>query len=255
MNFRRKFRTPFRAFATSTVAEVVKASVTTLTLVALPIPALGTLLGTVSKDLVEALFVRASQVESKLDRLIREPLQTGVALMRQGLTHEHATLEEQTARNTLLDNAHVALTRAWALVSDSREDAVFVRSLDCIVLAAHPGHRSLANRELVSLHADLDQMRLRLELLEKEAAQVRADSQDFDRFLDRDSLRDKPFGHMEQRLMGRRVREKAAKMVVQAENARSRFDILEGLTRVASRFVEYRQTVSSGAIEESGGRI
>lgn len=247
MNFRTKLRTPFRAFATKTLSEVVKASVIALGSVVLPFPALGGLLGTASKDLLEALFARTSQVESKLDRLIREPLLTGVALARQGLMHEQATAEEEMARNVLLDNAHVALTRAWALVSDSREDAVFIRALDCVVLAAHRAHRSLAQDALASLDADLEQMRLRLELLETEAACLREDSQAIDRFLARDSLYDKPFGHIEQRLLGRRKREAAAKFSARVEDGRSRFNVLEGITQIARRFVEYRQAVSTTA--------
>jgi hypothetical protein len=244
MNFGAKYRTTFRAFATRAVSEVVKASVTALASATLPFPALGILLGTVSKDLVDTFSARSSEVESKLDRLIREPLQTGLRLMRQGLIHDQNTREEKEARNALFDSAHVALTRAWVLVGDSREDATFIRALDCIALAAHGYHRSVARDELASLDSDLRQMRLRVRLLQEEADRVRTSSEHFDRFLARDSLRDKPFGHMEQRLAGRSKRNSAVKISLKAEKARNRLELLEGLASIASRFVEYLENAA-----------
>lgn len=240
-----KFRNSMRAFVTKSVAEVVRASVVAVSSAGLASAPIGVLLGTVSKDLVEALFARASQVESKLDRLIREPLLTGLVLARQGLMHERDTSENRAAADALLDNSHVALTRAWVLLSDSREDAVFVRAVDCIVLAAHRQHRALAQDSLVSLLVDLDQIRSRVALLEAEAAVARVDSEAFDRFLGRDSLRDKPIGHMDQRLVGNRIRRAAAKMTAEAQTARERLDILDGMSQLARTFVHHHAAVNT----------
>src|SRR6476659_9702264 len=75
-----------RAFGTQVLAEAVKATVTAVagTIATHAVPAL---FGVVAKNLVETLLARASQVEGKLDRVLREPLLSGVRLLHQGLVH------------------------------------------------------------------------------------------------------------------------------------------------------------------------
>lgn len=171
------------------------------------------LLGTISKDLVDALLQRASQVEKKLDKLIREPLLTGLVLMKQGLDHEDNSTEQAESRDHLLDQAHVSLTRAWALVSDSREDSVFVRSLDCVVLAAHRSHQRIANEAMQIVKTELDEIDNRVSAMEKESKELSRNSDAFHRWLDRGSPYEaKPIGHMEQRGLAIIKRDQAEKL-------------------------------------------
>ncbi len=243
MFFGFEFVSVFRAFATKGVGDVIDTSITAVGTALLDSEALGSLLGKVSKDLADALLKRASQVEKKVDKLVREPLLSGLTLMRQGLTHEDKSPEQAASRDNILDHAHVALTRAWALVSDSREDSVFVRALDCVVLAAHRTHQNLAREALLALKVDLDGIETRVALMAKQAADKTGGSQSLDRFLDVDINGDIPFGYLEQQMWGQMVRGKAEKIAIRYQEERSRLDILRGLAQLAQRFADHQSAV------------
>lgn len=230
MSFISRSGNAFSRFATSALAEAVKATVTALGSTSLG-PVAGGLAGTLSRDLVATILGQVSAVERKLEYLLREPLLSGLALLGDGLAHDQETSEERQARDRLLDSAHVLLTRAAVLAGDSREDALFVRALDCVALTAHGSHHSLARRALPGMHAELDELRTRVLALERQAAQWVEDSRQIDRWLAHDSLAE-PSGPI-QRLWGRSVRRQAAEARQQAESARTRLEILEGLAALA----------------------
>jgi hypothetical protein len=228
----------FRSFATKVVAEAVKTTVTALGAAILASQTVAPLLGVVAKELVSTLLSHASEIEGKLDRLLKEPLLSGLRLLEQGLRHGRDSENEDRAADTVLDQAHAALTRAWALVSDSREDSTFVRALDCIALATHRSHKGLAVSGIDEVQTDLNLLGLRVLRLESVAEELVQDSQRIDKFLDLESWRDKPFGYMEQRLVGRHIRGVAASARADAEAAREGLTMMEELVRVAQLIVE-----------------
>ena len=232
-----KARTAFRNFATRTVGDAVKATVTGLAAATVASPTGAAVLGVVSKGLVETLLEQGSRTEKKLDRLLREPLLSGLLLLKQALVHGSATEAEDRARDNLLEHAHVSLTRALALVGDSREDSLFVKALDCVALASHKGHRSLAERSLIELRTDLALMRSHVELLEKEASEWVHDSQVLYDYFARDPLGDKPFGHMELRLLTRWRKDAASRVQLRADEAREHLNVLEGIISIAETLV------------------
>jgi|SRR4051794_18828428 len=228
-----KARTVVSRLATASLVEGVKAAISALAAAELGSAAAGSLAGAISKEVVSTLLVQASAVEAKLDRLLREPLIAGMELLREALLPEMASSESTPARGRLLEQSHLLFVRAWALVEDSRDDSLYIRALDSVALAAHSQYRKLARQKLSQIRVELDDRRLQIEALEHEAVEWVETSRVVDEFFGRDSLRDKPFGHAEQRLWARSVRDEAKAVRERAERARTHLTLLDGVASLA----------------------
>jgi len=235
MFLRSKITRAFRVFSDKTIADAVKSTVIQLAAVALAPPLLATLLGIVSKGLIDTLLQQASRVERKLDLLLREPLVSGLKFLRQALIHDQSSVEEKKAYENLLDQAHASLTRALSLAVDSREDSVFIRAIDCVALAAHPGHRTLALMELEDMNKDLGLISGRVDLLLADAAEETSRSEGLRRFLAHDDWGGKPVGYAEQLWIARRRIKQAERIRKRADEAQSRLRILQGIVEIATR--------------------
>lgn len=228
----------FAQFSTTALADGVKAAAVVIGGAAAPGVAFGVFGAEIAKNIAQLILGQRSQIELKLDRLLRAPLLTGLRHLNDGLSHRADSPSSVEARNRVLDEAHSALTEAWALVSDSREDSTFIRAIDCIALSARSGHEDLAARRVSETSADLAVLSERVVALEQEAADWRRGTAALRRFLDEDSLGSKPFGYTEQRMMARHLEWRAKRIVATADEARRRFDIISNIAKVATTLVD-----------------
>jgi hypothetical protein len=144
-----------------------------------------------------------------------------------------ASSTSTSAREKLLEQSHLLLVRAWALVEDSRDDSLYIQALDSVALAAHSQYREVARQKLSQVQAELKDRHLQVEALEHEAVEWVETSRLVDEFFGRDSLRDKPFGHAEQRLWARSVRDEAKMVRERAERSRTHLTLLDGVASLA----------------------
>jgi len=236
--------TILRAIATKALGEIVESTLKAVGTTLSESEQVADLAGKVSKDLVDTLLERTKEAEKSLDKLIREPLLTGLRLMSQGIAHENKTPKERSSRDLLLDEAHVFLTRALALAGDSREDSFLVLALDCVVLAAHRAHRGLAKDSLTQVKADLGQIEARVVRLKSETTHHLEAAEALERFTGGDPNRDKPVGHPDQLAVAEMKMRRAKKFKLRYEEELSRLEILRGLVRLAERFLDHRNEES-----------
>ena len=131
------------------------------------------------------------------------------------------------------------LLESLALVGDSREDSIFVRALDCVTLAAHKGHRSLARIEITEINQDLVLTKNRVQVLQSEARKRTRDSQDMNALLGvNDPYGTKPFGYSEQRGLSIRINKNAARLKERADTALQSLEILEGIVLIARHLTD-----------------
>lgn len=154
-------------------------------------------------------------------------------LLEQGLAVGEEGADEIDARKDLLHSAHVSLTSALVIARDSREDSAFIQGLCCMALAARQGQRHLADLEIARLRTMLTDIEQSLERLQREASIAREESQALDEWLARSSHEAKPYGHMEQRILGKKKRRRARQLEGRAAEARRRFLLLADVGRFA----------------------
>jgi hypothetical protein len=225
-------RARLTALATKVASEGARVAVNA-TLTATVSPLAGQFLGTVAKDVVETLLARTTAVEQKLDILLREPLFSGLQLLREASQHVISSKDQLASRDELLDGAHLSFVRAHSLVADSRQDSVFVRSLDCLALASRTGRLSIGLEALSGVHRDMEELRTRVQALEADANEWLTDVHRIRAFLGRDDWGAKPFGY--DALLGWSTRhaKNAEKKRRTAEQAREELDRLNNFVELA----------------------
>lgn len=233
---RQQPRTVFSTVLEKSLSEAIKVAVKALAVAATSSPVAGELMGAVSKVLIDALFQRVSAVDRKLDILLRIDLVAGIRHLRDGLQQSIAGVPRADT-DKLFELAHEGLTRAWAVVLDSREDASFVRSVDAVSLAAHSSRRGLALAALAEIRADLTILKQRADLLRLSEKSLREHSASLDRFLQKDDWGDKPWGYQEQRLYARWVRDGLPARQAALAEADRRIEAIEGFVQVARTFL------------------
>lgn len=232
--FRTKDRNAlFEKFAQSAVSEAAKVAVSLGVGLVIPLPAIGELAGTISKEFVQTVLARASEVERKLDALIAEPFKTGLRLLLEAARHEVGTSEEAGSRDALLDAAHLSFVRAHSLVANSREDSVFVRTLDCLALAARSGRGTLAKKAMADVQTDMNLLYEQMQILNKAAAQWEDDVKAINRFFGRGDWGGKPIGYDVQLIWVKKQEKDAERIVARASKARARFTVLESVAALA----------------------
>ncbi len=218
--------------ATKAASEAARTAVAAAVTVA-GSPVVGLFLGTVTKEFVEMLLARTSVVEQKLDILLREPLASGLQFLHEASVHDFSSASQWESRDQLLDAAHASFVRAHSIVADSRQDSVFVRSLDCLVLAARTGRLSIASEAFSGIQRDMNELRTRVHALEADANEWLADDLRIRAHLGRDDWGAKPFGY--DALLGlNEIHSNLAKRRSQlAQQAREEFDRLESFVLLA----------------------
>lgn len=224
-------------FAKGVISEAAKTAAT-IVIGHTAVASLGESAGTISKDLVERLLKRTSEVEKKIDLLVSEPLKVGLDFLSQAARHKARTREQIASRDAILDAAHISFTRAHALVANSREDSIFVRALDCHALADRTGRLALAKEELADLHRDLNVVRESLDALEQDATKWIEDANKARRFLGRQNdLNERPIGHEVQIIWVRKYEKDARRLQAQAKLGQDRFSFLAYLVSLAEAVV------------------
>jgi hypothetical protein len=217
------------ALAGTTVSESAKAVALALT----GVPAVANVSGALARDLVTTLAQQTSAVEKKLDRLLREPLATGLRLLHQALRHAPATDQEHAARDALLDDAHLSFVKALSYGGDSNEDTAFIRGLDSLALKHRRGHDALAVSTYAEFAATLHLVRARVAKLEEDSAELTRDAETLKRFFIGDRNRAKPFGYAEQKALYLDRNRDAEALARRAAEARTKLDILEAVGLIA----------------------
>lgn len=225
------------ALATKAASEGARVAVNAAITAAVS-PIAGRFLGTVAKDVVETLLSRTTAVEKKLDILLREPLFSGLQLLREASLHTDLSQDQRGSRDELLDDAHLSFVRAHSLIADSRQDSVFVRSLDCLALASRTGRLSVAQATLLGIHRDRDELKGRVEALEGDAEEWLANARTIRAYLGRDDWGAKPFGYDALVGWSKRHDKNAERKRRAAQQAREEFDRLENFVRLAELAVE-----------------
>ena len=225
----------FAKFVTESISETAKVAVTATLSLALPLagPALGIFAGVVSKDLIEALLRRTSEVGKKLDILLLEPFLTGLQLLLEANAHPGGIPEELASRDAILHTSHVSFVRAHSLIVNSREDSAFVRTLDCLALSGHRGRMALAASVLAEVEIDIRLLRQHVEASEASAAEWIKDVRALNAYLGRGEMGSKPFGYVSQVAMAKRYEKKAKKLDTEAQEARHRLSVLDSIVAVA----------------------
>jgi hypothetical protein len=189
--------------------------------------------GSLTRELVSALTQQTSSVERKIDRMLREPIATGLRLLSQALRHEPATEQEHGARDALLDGAHLSFMKALEYGGDLTEDAALVQGLDCIALKHRRGHGALSESSFADFVARLDVLRARVTTLEQESAEFTQHVETLRRYFIGDRNRPKPWGYAEQKALYLGRKRQADALAVRVAQARKKLDILETIALIA----------------------
>lgn len=225
----------FDKFAESAISEAAKAAVSLAVASVIPVPAVADAAASLSKEFIQTILTRASEMEHKLDRLISEPFKTGMQLLLESAKHQTSTLQEVESRDALLDFAHISFVRAHSLVANSREDSVFVRSLDCLALAARTGRGKLAKDGLAEINADMSLLRERVQLLSRTAADWERDVMSINKFFGRGDWGGKPIGYDVQLIWVKKQERDARQIIAQAHHAEAQFSVLERIVTLAEK--------------------
>jgi hypothetical protein len=183
-------RALFVKFVTESISETAKLAITATASLALPLaaPVLGSVAVGVSKEFIETLLRRTSEIEKKLDILLLEPFLTGLQLLLEANMHLGRTPEELASRDAILHASHVSFVRAHSLIVNSREDSAFVRTLDCLALSGHTGRMTVAAGVLAEVEGDIQLLRQHVEALEANASEWMQDLKRLNTFLGREDL-------------------------------------------------------------------
>jgi hypothetical protein len=228
----------FSEFATKNLASSAKIFLNALTTGIIQLTPFGAILIEGGKVMMDTLLSKSSQIEKKIDRLIREPLLSGINFLHQGILFPVHDENTEQARDNLLHEAHVSLTKALMLFVDSYEDVLFIRSLDLIAVCAHSMYCLNTESQLTRSALDIQDEKSKLETLEELKTKQVKFSEAYERFLAKDSYRDKPFGYGEQKLYGRIVKNYAIKIEKQAKESREKLDILINMHDLAKKLCE-----------------
>ncbi len=233
----KKAKNIFSEFATKSISESIKIALTALATTATSSTPVGLIIGAGAKGMMDLLLARSSQIDKKLDKILREPLLSGISFLHQGVSYKIINEKSKVSRDALLHEAHISLTKAWALVIDSIEDSLFIRSLDVIALAAHSSHWQTAETIVAKLDLDIQEHSIKVKALENEAKGQMDYSKAVQRFLDSSSYQDKPFGYGEQKLFGRNIHNYSTKLEKRSLEAREKLDILINLQGITKAFL------------------
>jgi hypothetical protein len=225
---RKKPGTVLSAVLTKTVTDAIKLTTKALVTATTGSTIAGEIAGVASKALLDVLSDQVSAAERKLDTLLRIDLVAGLRHLRDGL-QEASGGAPSAVTDQIFHSAHDALTRAWAVVLDSREDAAFIRSLDAVALVNHSSLRNLAFSALAEVDRDLAILRERVDLLRHSEQRLREYSANFDGFLKQDEWTDKPWGYQEQRRYARWVRDGLPARQAALSEAENRLRAIEGV--------------------------
>jgi len=231
----------FTEFATKSLAESTSLFLSALAVGITHLSPLGLIIGEGAKGMMDALFSKSSQIGKKIDQMLREPLQSGIRFLHEGMLFPIQDENTKQARDGLLHEAHVSLTKASMLVGDSYEDLLFIRFLDLLAVCAHSMYCLNADAQLARMALDLQDQRSKVETLEEFTAEQIEFSEAYERFLDRDSYRDKPNGYPEQKLYGKFVRNYTIKVQKESREAREKLNILVDMYGLTARFREINQ--------------
>jgi hypothetical protein len=228
-------RALFVKFVTETISETAKVAITTTASLASPMagPVLGSVAGVVSKEFLETLLKRTSEVEKKLDILLLEPFLTGLQLLLEANVHPGRTPEELASRDAILHASHVSFVRAHSLIVNSREDSAFVRTLDCLALSSHRGRMTVAASVLAEVEVDIHLLKQHVKALEASATEWINDAKILNAFFGRGDEGAKPFGYVSQVAVAKRYEKKGKKLDTEAKEARHRLSVLESIVAVA----------------------
>lgn len=229
MFFSPRIVTALTALAGTTLSESAKL----VTLALTGSPGLADASGGLTRDLVSTLTQQTSSVERKIERMLREPLATGLRLLSQALLHEPVTEQEHGARDALLDGAHLSFVKALTYGGDLTEDAALVRGLDCIALKHRRGHGALSESTFAGFTATLDVLRTRVTILEQESAEFTQHVETLHRYFVGDRNRLKPWGYAEQKGLYLSRKRDAEALAVRTAQARKKLDILEAVALLA----------------------
>ena len=119
--------------------------------------------GEVSKQFVQTMLEKTSLLEEKIDRLLFEPLHSGVRLLYEASIHLQTNEKETASRDALLDDCHLCFVRARKLVGDCYEDIALIGVLDCLALTWRTGRESVAVNELAEVARQINTLRRTVE--------------------------------------------------------------------------------------------
>jgi hypothetical protein len=232
----------FKTFATKGVGEIVKEAAIKAVSIAVPgTPVLASFAGAISKDLFEMLLTRTTEVERKLDKLLRQPLRTALQLLRDAAINPADTPQEIASRDSLLDAAHTGFVAASALTGDSREDSLFIVALDCIALAERTGRVAVATERFKETELELLELKRKIATLQRDAQEWSDHVQALNRFLRRrpknssegEDWGEVPRGYGEQIVLTKIRERQANKVIAEADAASLRFEMLQSLVTLA----------------------
>jgi len=111
--------------------------------------------GDLAKDIVQELLKATSNTEALVDALVREPLQSGLRLLEDGVSHPLCSTAERQSRDELLGQAYAKLVEAASLSGASHEDVLWIQCVQCLALAARSGRTALAFRLAARIRSEL----------------------------------------------------------------------------------------------------
>jgi len=230
---RKKYGNIFSEFATNSISEGIKLALSTL------LNPIGIVIGEGVKGVMQALYDKSTKIDKKIDRLLREPLLSGIKLLNQGMGYKVTDEKSQAAKDEILAHAHFSLTKAWVLVYDSTEDSLFIKTLDAIALAAHSSHWQLAETELIKLELAVNDQEQKVKILEEVANSQMEYSKAYQHWLgDKNSFQSVPHGYQVQRLFGRSIQYRSIKLLKRSTQARKKIDILINLKTIAQALLQ-----------------
>jgi hypothetical protein len=236
--FKKKSSEIFKEFVTKSFAESVKIGLSALAIVVTNSTPVGAIIGAGAKGITDKLLSKSSDIDKKIEKLLREPLLTGIKHLHDAFLCEVVDSETQRGRDNLLHEAHVSLTKAWSLMTDSIDDSIFILALDSVALAAHTNYKKPAEDSIKKLEFYLQDKKIKIVALETEANDIVEEAQAWRRFLYTDPHGSKPAGIAEQKLLYKQLKKKADKIDQKAKIARNKFDILTDLYSFAKRIFE-----------------
>lgn len=220
----------FTEFATQSFSEAVKTGVAALLQLVFHSTTWGVILSVGVKGVVDSLFVKASQLENKIDKLLQLPMLSGITFLQHALLNDGDSAEEIAGRQKLLDFAHIEFVKAYHLSVDSQEDKTFIFALDCLTLAANKGQKTLAEKLSKECKEKIDEYEKSAGEYESAMKTVIERGRRTEVFLyGASEWTDKPHGFAEQKMAWKSFLKEVKKIKEKIANQKSKIEILKNL--------------------------
>jgi hypothetical protein len=228
----------FSEFATKGFEDAIDVFLSAIATTLIGLPSIGKIIGAGAKGLTEALLAKTSEVEKKLNLLLKEPLFSGITLLNDALLHTANDTSTIMARDNFLHDAHLSFTKASIFVIDSVEDQLFINALDLISLCAHSTNWQIAKEYATIFEKNLTNQIQKLDALVKETNRQVEKAEKIIKYVEDNPYRDVPFGYAEQKLFGKSWKHDKDELVNSTNEYRNKINILVGLNKVAKLFFE-----------------